>query len=256
VLWKGTPSAGVVSSRVAAADADTQRHSGIGLTDTSPVSIRQTIAIGDISQTVHELAAETGYVCPSRAYTWPKRALDLFGATIGLLVLSPLFLVIALIIKLDSPGPVFFTQTRVGQWGRTFRIYKFRSMTVGSGVNLTGKAHKRPDDPRVTRAGRLLRRLSLDELPQLLNVLRGEMSLVGPRPEILDLVLDRYDAWQFERFFVPQGITGWWQVKGRGQMIYQTTTYDIHYVRHASFALDLRILLLTAAAVVNMTGAF
>ena len=205
---------------------------------------------------VRDLAAELGYVPPSRWYRVTKRAIDLIVASLGLILLSPLFLLIAILIRLDSPGPVFFRQTRVGQWGRIFSIYKFRSMSDGGLRYFHDDTHKVPHDPRITRIGRWLRRTSLDELPQLINVLRGEMSLVGPRPEILDIVHDQYERWQFERFFVPQGITGWWQVKGRGQLLHKNSTYDLHYVRHASLGLDAQIVFLTFWSVARMTGAF
>ncbi|HUY99197.1 MAG TPA: sugar transferase, partial [Thermomicrobiaceae bacterium] len=119
----------------------------------------------------------------SRAYRVSKRVLDVGVASLGLLVLSPLLLLLALLIRLDSPGPSLFVQSRVGQRGRLFPMLKFRTMAHGSRLRLVGP-HKRPDDDRVTRVGRLLRRASLDELPQLLNVLVGQMSLVGPRPEL------------------------------------------------------------------------
>ena len=212
--------------------------------------------VAAIALVVRDLAAETGFEAPNWTYTLPKRALDLIGASLGLVLLSPLLLLIALLIKLDSPGPVIFTQMRIGSWGRPFCIFKFRTMANSSGLKRGSDSHKLPDDPRVTRVGKWLRRTSMDELPQLVNVLRGEMSLVGPRPEIVEIVLDRYEGWQYERFFVPQGVTGWWQIKGRGELLHKNTTYDLHYVRNASLLFDIQIVLLTFWSVARMYGAF
>jgi lipopolysaccharide/colanic/teichoic acid biosynthesis glycosyltransferase len=135
-------------------------------------------------------------------------------------------------------------------------MLKFRTMTDGAGVRLDGP-HKIDGDERVTRFGSLLRALSLDELPQLINVIRGEMSLVGPRPELPEIVLAYYQPWQYQRFAVQQGLTGWWQVTGRGKrMMHEHTEDDIYYVTHASFWFDLKILLRTLPAVLRQEGAF
>ena len=194
-----------------------------------------------------------------------KRAFDLVLGGLGLLLALPLTVVIALAIRLDSPGPVLFRQQRVGENGRLFWMVKFRSMFEGADnqqpeLELPGDRRrlldKRPDDPRVTRVGKLLRRFSLDELPQLLNVLKGEMSLVGPRPELPSLV-DQYEPWQRQRFSVPQGMTGWWQVSGRvDQPMYLHTEEDLYYLQHYSLWLDLQILWRTAAAVLRGQGAY
>jgi len=169
----------------------------------------------------------------------------------------------ALLVRLDSPGPVLYRAKRVGENGRIFTMYKFRTMVTGADRMLdlspdeNGQAnHKRPDDPRVTRVGRFLRKTSLDELPQLFNVLRGDMSLVGPRPELPELV-ERYLAWQRERFAVPQGLTGWWQVNGRSDKpMHLHTEEDLFYVRNYSIWLDLKILIKTAWVVLKGKGAF
>ncbi|MGB2895327.1 MAG: sugar transferase, partial [Anaerolineales bacterium] len=152
-----------------------------------------------------------------------KRGFDLVIGSLLLIIAAPPMLVIAIAIRLDSSGQVIFRQERVGENGRLFGMYKFRTMVAGAEeqqaqVNIRTEndevLHKRPDDPRVTKVGHFLRRYSLDELPQLMNVIKGEMSLVGPRPEMPWLV-DRYESWQRKRFAVPQGITGWWQINGR-----------------------------------------
>ena len=172
---------------------------------------------------------------------------------------------IAVLIKLDSPGPVFFKQERVGENGEIFVMYKFRTMSEDAeqrqaevlSENEAGKIiHKMQDDPRLTHVGRVLRRYSLDELPQLVNVLKGEMSLVGPRPEMPWLV-DRYDSWQRKRFAVPQGITGWWQINGRSDKpMHLNTEDDLYYVYNYSLWLDMQILLRTPLAVIRGKGAF
>ena len=194
-----------------------------------------------------------------------KRAFDLTVTTLALIPALPLMALIALAIRLDSDGPALFKQKRVGEGGRLFTMYKFRTMIVGAEalqeqVNVQDAdghvIHKRADDPRVTRVGRFLRRTSLDELPQLFNVLRGEMSLVGPRPELPWLV-ERYEDWQRKRFEVPQGITGWWQVNGRADRpMHLHTEDDLYYIRNYSVWLDLKILWLTVQAVLVRKGAF
>jgi len=194
-----------------------------------------------------------------------KRTSDLVLASVGLLVALPLMLLIALVIKLDSPGPVLFRQQRVGENGRWFQILKFRTMVVGAArlqnwVNTAGEQgrmlFKVRSDPRVTRVGRILRRISLDELPQLINVLRGEMSLVGPRPEQV-FVVEQYESWQRQRLAVPPGMTGWWQVSGRSDLpMHLNTQYDLFYIRNYSLWLDLKILWLTTGAVLRGKGAY
>ncbi len=184
-------------------------------------------------------------------YALCKRLLDVVGATVGLLVTGLLYVPLAIAIKLDSPGPVIFTQDRLGKDRKVFRIHKFRTMRLEApDYGLKPDA----DDDRVTRVGRFLRRTSLDELPQFWDVLRGEMSLVGPRPEQLAF-LEEYDTWQLRRFDVKPGLTGWWQVNGRPQPMYDHVEYDIYYVEHRSLWLDLLIILRTARAVLSTEGA-
>jgi exopolysaccharide biosynthesis polyprenyl glycosylphosphotransferase len=196
----------------------------------------------------------------------PRLAKRLFDLAIGsaTFILSlPLMAVIWMLIRLDSKGPVFIRQERVGENGRRFAMLKFRSMRVAAAEPearrdgaAAGGVHKRPDDPRVTRVGRTLRRFSLDELPQLVNVIRGDMSLVGPRPEMPWLV-DRYEPWQRKRFAVPQGLTGWWQINGRSDRpMHLHTEDDLYYVYNYSLWLDVKILLLTPWAVIKGKGAF
>jgi lipopolysaccharide/colanic/teichoic acid biosynthesis glycosyltransferase len=174
-------------------------------------------------------------------------------------------LVTSVLIKLDSPGPALFRQERLGENGRHFFMYKFRSMVSNAEERFDeviardehGQLiYKRADDPRVTRVGQLLRRTSLDELPQLLNVLKGEMSLVGPRPE-LPWVLEEYEPWQFQRFAVPQGMTGWWQVNGRSDKpMHLHTEEDLYYIKNYSLVLDVLILWKTIGVVLMREGAY
>jgi len=195
-----------------------------------------------------------------------KRALDLIGAGIGLVVLSPVIASLAVLIKLGSPGPVFFTQERVGQGGRRFKIFKLRTMVDGAegkrdellsqSVYGDARLFKVPSDPRMTRLGRWLRQTSLDELPQLVNVLRGDMSLVGPRPP-LPCEVALYEAHHYARFDVKPGMTGPWQVAGRNDVtdFERVVALETEYIRNWSLASDLAILLRTTPAVLRMEGA-
>lgn len=192
-----------------------------------------------------------------------KRALDVLLATLLIAVLSPLMLLACLLIWLDTRGAVIYRQRRIGRYGRPFMVYKFRTMIPDrrqTNQRYTGperrRAHKTAADPRVTRTGRFMRRASIDELPQLFNVLRGQMSLVGPRPELPEIVAT-YETWQHARHLVLPGITGWWQTNGRSnRMMHENTELDIYYVKHISFILDVRILLGTLRAVAQRSGAF
>lgn len=194
-----------------------------------------------------------------------KRAFDLTVVILSLPLTLPIMGIIALAIALDSHGTVFYLAHRVGENGRIFTMYKFRTMVVNADAMLekvgytdsNGRhVHKARNDPRVTRVGAFLRRWSLDELPQLINVLVGSMSLVGPRPEMPELV-EKYEPWQRKRFTVPQGITGWWQINGRSDRpMHLNTQDDLYYVQHYSLWFDLHILARTALSVVRGKGAF
>lgn len=181
--------------------------------------------------------------CESRGYAAAKRALDLIGASLLLIFLFPLFVLIAILVKLDSPGPIIFSQERVGRLGQHFRIYKFRSMDASAPVYDFSPVT--PGDPRITRIGRLLRRTSLDELPQLANVLLGHMSLVGPRPE-MPFITHGYTEEQRQRLQVIPGITGLWQLSAaRPFPIHKNLHYDFYYIRNRTFFMDIAILLHT-----------
>lgn len=194
-----------------------------------------------------------------------KRAFDLlFCALIALLAL-PIMLLITLAIRLDSPGPIFYRQTRIGRNGAPFTCFKFRSMVTGADEmrqalrahnDATGPLFKVRNDPRRTRVGRFLRRFSLDELPQLFNVFRGEMSLIGPRPNLPEEV-EQYEEWHKKRLAASPGLTGLWQVSGRSDLTFdEMVLLDIYYVENWSLALDLNILLRSAPAMLHGRGAY
>ncbi|MDR3579660.1 MAG: sugar transferase [Oryzomonas sp.] len=207
-----------------------------------------------------------------------KRFMDLVGSFMALLLLSPLFLVIAVLVKLTSPGQVFFRQVRVGQYGRLFTILKFRSMQVNNNDSIhreyirkfivndmkggpssggEGVVYKMRDDPRITPIGNFLRKSSLDELPQFFNVLKGEMSMVGPRPPI-PYEVENYAPWHRYRIFVRKpGITGLWQVKGRSMTTFDDMVrLDLQYSRTWSLWLDIKLLLATPGVVIRGKGAY
>jgi len=202
-----------------------------------------------------------------------KRTFDTFAAIVSLTLLSPLLLVIAIVIKLDSPGPVFYRQPRVGENGRLFTMFKFRSMKTGNDASIHkqhiakliqenisvdqhgGKSLKLENDPRITGVGKIIRKTSIDELPQLINILRGEMSLVGPRPP-LPYEVELYQDWHKRRLEALPGVTGIWQIKGRNRVSFdEMVRMDIEYIDNQSFWLDIKILLKTPIAVIAGIGA-
>ena len=203
-----------------------------------------------------------------------KRTVDLIAASLAIVLLLPLWLLIALLIKLDSKGPVFYTQERVGMDGRLFLLYKFRTMKAGADSQLhreyqrafiAGRAeanlgndqkptYKLPADPRITRIGKLLRRTSLDEVPQLLNVLSGDMSLVGPRPPI-PYEVEAYELWHRKRLDMKPGLTGLWQVSGRNKLPFEEMVrLDLFYIENWSLLLDLKIILRTSLVMLGGEG--
>ena len=194
-----------------------------------------------------------------------KRAFDIIIGSLILIMALPAMGIIAILIMVDGGGPILFRQKRVGENGRLFEMLKFRTMIQDAEqfrntiehIDQDGNLiHKARNDPRVTTSGRYLRRFSLDELPQLFNVLQGTMSLVGPRPELPHLV-EKYQSWQRKRFAVPPGITGWWQINGRSERIMHLHTEDdLYYINHYSIGLDLLILTRTLWAVILGKGAY
>lgn len=199
-------------------------------------------------------------------YLIAKRIIDMAGAACGLLLLSPLLLVIALAIKLEDPrGPVLFSQMRIGKNGKPFRMYKFRSMVCDAEARLAallasneveGAMFKMKEDPRVTRMGRFLRRTSLDEIPQFLNVLKGDMSLVGPRPP-LPREVEQYTYYEKQRLLVTPGCTGLWQISGRNHLSFQEMVeLDLRYIRQRSIRFDLTVIVKTAGMLLGSKDAY
>ncbi|MFH1710001.1 MAG: undecaprenyl-phosphate glucose phosphotransferase [bacterium] len=194
-----------------------------------------------------------------------KRFVDICVSLTALLVLSPLIVLFAVAIRLESRGPVLFTQKRVGEDGKMFNLYKFRSMVQGAEGRLEEVIaqkggdiirFKAKDDPRITRVGKIIRKLSIDELPQLLNVLMGDMSLVGPRPP-LPIEVERYSAWHKKRLRVRPGITGLWQVSGRSELSFEDMVrLDIYYIENWSLWMDFRIVLRTIPTIIFGSGAY
>lgn len=231
----------------------------------------------DLDGLVHELAARTRGVRRRslRLMAWrftvllsyaTKRFIDIVGSGLGMVLLSPVYLAIAAAVKLSSPGPVFFSQTRVGRYGRHFRFWKFRSMRtdaeackaalMAQNESKDGVIFKMKDDPRITRVGRFLRRTSLDELPQLWNVFIGDMSLVGPRPPVPSEVA-QYTLEDRKRLDVIPGITCLWQIKGRSEIpFHEQVRLDKEYIMSGGFWKDVAILMKTVPAIIGGKGAY
>jgi lipopolysaccharide/colanic/teichoic acid biosynthesis glycosyltransferase len=200
---------------------------------------------------------------PTRRYLAGKRALDLVICTLLLVIAIPVIAVCALAIRLDTPGPMMYAQLRTGRDGRRFRMLKLRTMLANAEELKPQFAHlsvvpppdfKIPNDPRITRVGRFLRATSLDELPQLFNVLRGDMSLVGPRPTSFEP--SRYELWHTQRLDVRPGITGLWQLEGRNVTTFdERLRLDVQYIRRRSLAFDVILLARTVVVVLRRSGA-
>jgi lipopolysaccharide/colanic/teichoic acid biosynthesis glycosyltransferase len=225
------------------------------------VELREAVYDGKASfEVMEDLAVRDGIL-----YRILKRGTDIFVALLLVILFFPIIPIVAILIKLDSPGPILFKQRRVGKNGKEFDFYKYRSMVVGaenvigmlrplSGSN--GPVFKLKNDPRVTRVGRFLRRSSLDELPQPLNVLKGDMSIVGPRPNLPSEVT-HYLPWQKQRLSVTPGITCFWQITGRSHIGFQEwMRLDLEYIRKRSFLTDLKIIIKTIPAVIARKGAY
>lgn len=197
----------------------------------------------------------------TKVYLFFKRAIDILGALFGLIIASPVMLIVAILIKLeDPPGPIMFSQERNGQYPKTFKMYKFRSMYVDAEERLqelmhlneqTGPAFKMKDDPRITKVGKFIRKTSLDELPQLINILKGDMSIVGPRPAIPREVA-LYNEYQKQRLLVKPGLTCIWQVSGRNHIGFDDwVELDIKYIKTRNLWLDLKLILKTIPALLG-----
>lgn len=230
-----------------------------------PFATPATSQPSDEAQLLHKIKP----YCTPLTRQWPyriaKRSLDIVGASLGLLLLAPLLLATALAIKLESRGPILFTQKRVGRGGNIFKMYKFRSMVNGAEAQkaslaaqneYSGVAFKMRVDPRVTRVGRFIRKFSIDELPQLLNILMGDMSIVGPRPVVIAEAL-KYEPWQMRRFSVTPGLTCLWQVSGRSNISFEDwMRLDLAYIDRWSLWLDLKLILKTVYVVLLAEGAY
>ncbi|WP_291652609.1 exopolysaccharide biosynthesis polyprenyl glycosylphosphotransferase [Clostridium sp.] len=183
-----------------------------------------------------------------------KRIIDIIGSILGIILASPILLVMAVLIKLESKGQILFSQTRVGLHGKEFKIYKFRSMVDGAEAlrksiedknEMSGPMFKVKNDPRITKIGRFIRKTSIDELPQLINVLKGEMSLVGPRPSLPSEV-EKFEPWMLKRLEVKPGLTCKWQVSGRNNICFEDwMKLDIDYVNHRNITLDIKLIFKT-----------
>lgn len=202
----------------------------------------------------------------SKLYLVSKRFIDIIFSIFGIALLSPMFLIVAFLIKLeDRKGPVIFKQIRVGEKGKKFRIYKFRSMVTNAEElklllanhnEVSGPVFKMKQDPRVTKFGRFIRRTSIDELPQLINVLKGDMSLVGPRPPLPEEV-EKYTSYEKQRLAVTPGLTCYWQVNGRSAIGFeQWVEMDLNYIQERNFLLDLKLILKTVVVLVGSKDAY
>ncbi|MEY2302265.1 sugar transferase [Bacillus tropicus] len=201
-----------------------------------------------------------------KGYLIIKRFMDIIGSLVGLILLAPILIIIAIMIKIEDPkGPIVFKQIRVGKNGEEFYMYKFRSMVVDAEEKLknllnqnevSGAMFKMKEDPRVTNIGRFIRKTSIDELPQLINVLKGDMSLVGPRPPLLREVKE-YTTYDKQRLMVTPGCTGLWQVSGRSNLSFeQMVELDLYYIIHRNLVFDVKILLKTVKVLLGSKDAF
>ena len=205
------------------------------------------------------------YARKSRVFVTAKRFFDILLAGVALVILSPLFLITAIAIKIEDNGPVFFTQPRAGKNLKTFKMYKFRSMYVDADAKLqemmknneqTGHAFKIKNDPRITKVGKIIRRLSIDELPQLINIVKGDMSIVGPRP-ILVFQMEECDEYDRQRLIVQPGLTCYWQISGRANIKWdQWVELDLKYIEDMSLWTDLKMIVKTVPAVFSGDGAY
>lgn len=222
-------------------------------------------AVVRVSEYYSSVAIEQNKPRVYKLHSLLKRTIDIIGSLFGLIVLSPLFLIVAVVIKWEDPkGPVFFSQTRVGKDEKPFRIYKFRSMCTDAEDKLkdvldrnflSGAMFKIKDDPRITRVGKFIRKTSIDELPQFFNVLKGNMSLVGPRPSSR-MEVDDYSNYDKKRLSVTPGCTGLWQVSGRNNIGFkEMVELDIAYIKKKSIWFDFKIMLKTVVIIINSRGA-
>jgi exopolysaccharide biosynthesis polyprenyl glycosylphosphotransferase len=244
-----------------------QRHAALSLSQAQPAhpSPDATFVYSEVNTRVQQVPAAwmfTRIEAPWLA-ALAKRSIDVLGAAVGLVLTAPIWVIAALAVRCDGEGAVLFRQVRVGKDGRSFCMLKFRTMCVdaerrkaelAAHNQMSGPVFKMQNDPRITRLGRFLRKYSIDELPQLVNVLRGEMSLVGPRPALPSEV-SQYEPWQHQRLRVKPGLTCLWQVNGRNEVDFEEwMRLDLEYISRFSLGLDLLIILKTVPAVLRGTG--
>jgi lipopolysaccharide/colanic/teichoic acid biosynthesis glycosyltransferase len=220
---------------------------------------------GTFGRKIIELNYQEIYDHKPNIYMWTKRAFDIIAASLALILLSPVFLLTALAIFLEDGGPVFFTQQRAGQNMKSFKIYKFRSMYKNAEAQFermqaqneqTGHAFKIKNDPRITRVGKFIRRYSIDELPQLLNIIKGDMSIVGPRP-ILYNQMEECNAYERQRLIAKPGLTCYWQVCGRAKIKWDRwVELDLQYIQDMSVLKDIELIFRTFPAVFGKDGAY
>jgi len=210
--------------------------------------------IDQVTGIEEQVTHEIGHEKVKLRYYFFKRVIDIICSLIGTIILSPALLVVSIAIKLESKGKVIFVQDRVGHNGKIFKMYKFRSMDMDAELKkkdlaceneMSGPMFKMKDDPRVTKIGKFIRRTSIDELPQLINVLKGEMSLVGPRPSLQNEV-DEFEPWMMERLEVKPGLTCFWQISGRNDVKFEDwMKLDVKYVKEKSFLVDMKMIFKT-----------
>ncbi|MGF1943697.1 sugar transferase [Enterococcus casseliflavus] len=224
------------------------------------------VGASNLEEKINKIYLDRQKVEAKVVYHFIKRAIDIFGSSLGLIVLSPLFLIVGYMIKKeDSGGPIFFSQDRVGKNGKVFKMYKFRSMCIDAEERLAlllehneveGAMFKIKDDPRVTRIGKFIRKTSIDELPQLWNVLKGNMSLVGPRPPLVREVVE-YSEYDKQRLFVKPGCTGLWQVSGRNHVgFHEMVQLDLEYIDSQSLYFDIKVIFKTIIIILKPNGAY
>lgn len=230
-----------------------------------PSSSNEHAATAEKIQVLNKTAVDIN-VNDSRAYLICKRFIDILGATVGLILLSPLFLIVAILIKLeDKNGPVIFKQVRVGKDGKEFNMYKFRSMVANAEElkaklmaqnEATGPVFKMKHDPRVTKIGKFIRKTSIDELPQLFNVLKGDMSLVGPRPALPSEV-SQYTSYEMQRLSVTPGLTCYWQISGRSNLSFEKwIELDLKYIHERNTLVDIKLIFKTLSVFFGTKDAY
>lgn len=226
---------------------------------------REEVVLENARNKIISLIYQEVYDHKTNIYKWTKRAFDIVASSLALIVLSPIFLLTSLAIILEDGGPVFFTQIRAGKDMKPFKIYKFRSMYKNAESQFqrmqaqneqTGHAFKIKDDPRVTKVGKFIRKYSIDELPQLLNIIKGDMSIVGPRPILLNQ-MQECNAYEKQRLIVKPGLTCYWQVGGRANIKWdEWVELDLKYIKDMSITTDIKLILKTIPVVFESDGAY